>query len=239
MTAAVIACECVGLSVVVVSECVCDSEQVFHDEALEQSLFFGTMCNCCSCTNVTASRPRRIGPQPRLGVHSHMTMRIFRAGYHQRAKVFQIPRMLCITLRGFTWTQITLNFFPSQQTSSSQLLPLTRPTNPSVPGSQSSLGARAPLIAATITFASGDNCITCCHSRRRSKKKYQSGPVSFFSHVFIAEFLGLCWWQCTSRAFRAWRICTPGILSFLPRILCRRRRVRGRIRRWRIRVQGS
>ena len=108
MTAMVVACEHVGVSVVVVSERDSGNQQVFHDEALGLSWFFGTMCNCGGCTNVAASWPGRRSSQPSLSIHTNVNMRNFRAGCHERAKVFQV-----------------LLSFPSQQMSNAQCLPLT------------------------------------------------------------------------------------------------------------------
>ena len=44
MTAIIVASAYVGISVIVISECVCGCQQIFHDEALKESLFVGTMC---------------------------------------------------------------------------------------------------------------------------------------------------------------------------------------------------
>ena len=46
MTTVVVAGDNVGSTAMVFLEGVCGCEQVSHDEALGQSLFFKTMCNC-------------------------------------------------------------------------------------------------------------------------------------------------------------------------------------------------
>ena len=58
----------IGVAVIVVSEGVCGSEQVFHDEALEQSSFFRAVCNGWCCTNAAASWPGLVSSQPGLSV---------------------------------------------------------------------------------------------------------------------------------------------------------------------------
>ena len=95
--------------------CGCD-EQIFHDETLEHSLFFDTMRNSRSCTNVRARWSWWPCPQSRLSVHTNVDVR------HQRAMVDQIP---CVQMHRTQRVRVCTNH--------SEFLPLPADIQSAVP----------------------------------------------------------------------------------------------------------
>ena len=90
-------------------ERVCGRHHVFHDETFEQPLIFNTMRDSLSYNNVCTERSCRPGAQ-----------------FNNVRKSERSFAYTCQMLEGLRCEHITLNFFPSQQTSRAQFLPCTR-----------------------------------------------------------------------------------------------------------------